>query len=239
MGNCAAAYERWQEIRAEKKRAAIDNVLGRMNESMNDQILRFKQKEEEYEGKIRGVQMQIVSIKRVAAKNKPTVEQRGLLVKLIGRRKLFEKERDRYAQMQLQTETAKSKIEGMRTNASLLKQYDQLQAGMKDLTKLGLNVKGVESKLDSAEDVMEDISEFNIAFTQQRESAEPALSEEDMQDINAEIDEEFATGKTLHTIPISAPKFKTRSPVEDLKEPPAMMTEDDEERLAAEVMQEL
>lgn len=231
MGNCAAAYERWKELRADKKRVRVDGVLARMLESITEQGNRFQAKEKEYEAKIRGVQLQIGRVK-VAAKGTLSADTRTLLTKLIGRRKLFEKERDRYSNMQLQNEAARTRIESMRTNAGLLKQHDQLVGGMKELADLGLHVKGVETKLDSAEDVMEDISEFNVAFA--REPADPVLSDDDQQAINAELDAEFST-TGLHEVALTTPKFKARSGVEE----PQQQEEDAEAQLAAMVMAEL
>lgn len=231
MGNCAAAYERWKKLRAEKKRAAIDVVLERMNESMNEQITRFKEKEDEYEGKIRGVQLQIDKVKSVIMSGKPTPEQRKLLLKLMGRRKMFQKQRDKYAEMQLQSEGAKIKLEGMRTNAGLLKQHDQLVTDMENLGKLGLDVKGIERKLDSADDVMEDISEFNLAFTQ-RDTGEPALTDEELAHVEAELEEELVAKPSLA---LTAPKFKAHT----VEVAAAQQPVDPEAELAAMVMAEL
>lgn len=231
MGNCGAAFDVWKERRAEVKRVKIDSVLQRMNDGIAEQTKRFNDKEKEYEGKIRGIQLQIDKVK-MAAKGKLTPEVRGLVMKLMRRRKLYEKEAERYAQRQLDAEAAKTRLEGMRTNAGLLKQHDQLVSGMKELAGLGLDVKGIEGKLDSAEDVMEEINEFNFAFA--REPTETALSAEEQTELDAELEREFATGTSMHDISLSsnAPRFKPLVQQEDEQD-------EAEAKLAAMVMQEI
>lgn len=219
-------------MREEKKRKAIDEVLGKMVGSATEQCKKFEQKEQEYEAKIRNMDTQINTIKKLVKNRQPSKEQKSLMLQLLRRRKLFDKQRERYANMQLQTDATKARLEDMRTNTDLLKQNDQLVTGMKELAKMGINVKGVESKLDSADDVMDEISEFNVAFA--REPLETALSEEEQQSLEAELEAEFASD--LHSVSISAPRFKTRLPVETEE----LTTEEKAEaELAAMVMAEL
>lgn len=231
MGNCAVAFEQWKEMRAEKKRAKIDAVLGGMMESIAEQGNRFQAKEKEYEAKIRGLQVQIDRVK-VIAKGKLTPETKALASKLLSRRKLYQKERDRYANAQLQNEAAQQRLESMRTNAGLIKQHDKLVGGMKKLSGLGLHVQGVETKLDSAEDVMENIEEFNHAFA--LKDTDLTLTQEDQEAVDAELEAEFASPETstLRDVALSGPKFKAR----DLTEQEQAT---DEEQLAAMVMDQL
>lgn len=188
MGNCVEAFK------AQKKKK-INKTVGGMITSVKSQVALYKLKQEDHAGRARNYQSQLDRAKDALKGKPPNKEQRKLMLALIRRRTMCERENGKYGTAETEAEAALVELERMDINTILLDQKEALTNGYKELKTLGLHTTGAEKKVDSEAETLEDISDFNRAFVA---DAAPSFTEEDEETFAAELDDEFnASAMTL------------------------------------------
>lgn len=177
--NCVKAYKKQ---RTKKVDLTVDSMIGSVTVTRDT----FKLKREEHQGQVRKWQAAIDTSK-ACIKGVATRTQRAVLLELTRRRMIAEKEVAQYSTAERKAEASLHSLDRMRTHATLLDQQETLSRGYKKLQKIGLSVSGAEKKIDSATDALEDINDFNDAFTQE---STPELTDEEEAAILTEVDDD-------------------------------------------------
>lgn len=193
MGNCVAAFEQWQERRADVKRAEIAETVNGVLSTLAGSKLGIQQNIDHLDRKIAKTNDDLARVKKMQKTKVPSAEIKKVMVKVLQTRKLFEKQKAKYESKMLQTESQMMKVGELQTNTGMLKQQDALVDGLKKLNKLGINVSKIEKKLESTSDVQDAMNDINLAFDDQDSSEEPVLSAADEAEIAAELETELET----------------------------------------------
>lgn len=193
MGNCVAAFEQWQERRADVKRAEIAETVNGVLSTLAGSKLGIQQNIDHLDRKIAKTNDDLARVKKMQKTKVPSAEIKKVMVKVLQTRKLFEKQKAKYESKMLQTESQMMKVGELQTNTGMLKQQDALVDGLKKLNKLGINVSKIEKKLESTSDVQDAMNDINLAFDDQDNSEEPVLSAADEAEIAAELETELET----------------------------------------------
>ncbi len=199
MGQCIAAYERWQEVKTKR-------ILDEMTQASVETTETYQKQANAQAGKVRELQANIDNFKRRVRGRALTPKEKLDLLDLMKQKKMGMKRNEFYANLVLGAEGQQFGIQTVAVSTQVAKHSKTLVKGYKKI-KDRINPDVIHGSLDKMEDVNDEINEMADAL-QSRVGENAAVSHDEMEEMEKEIDAEFGDGsgplvQQMDTLPVS------------------------------------